>query len=132
MCSVACLGCALCIAHQEQVPADQEFYYFLPIPAPSPAFSCLSRASASSGDDLMDCFPSSLSDGGGAPPLFHLPALGSGGCSPRSVVPEVQMLQQHQLGSQLSGDGSLLDTVLTAMWDESMAEGLFRCACAVF
>ncbi len=28
--------------------------------------------------------------------------------------------------AHLSGDGSLLDTVLTAMWDECAADGLFR------
>ena len=74
----------------------------------------------------LDEYALSISDGGGAlspSTLYAIPTVGS---SPRESETEVQMLQQHRMGSQLCGEGSLLDTVLAAMWDESMAEGLFR------
>ena len=93
------------------------------------SFSCLARSSASS-DDMMafDDYALSISDGGGAMSPSSLNAIPAPtGSSPRETHSEVnKMFQQHHMGSQLCGEGSLLDTVLAAMWDESMAEGLFR------
>lgn len=34
--------------------------------------------------------------------------------------------QQQPPAKHLTGDGSLLDTALTAMWEECLADGLFR------